>query len=163
MIVQMSPRTTADFPSTTSLALMFTNLIWGDKLYLTKYRWRQHNVFLMADRTCHSLGDKSKQSASIMSPNFLQQYNISVCQTYPLATEELQCRVDVAQVMRPSEDSTSLHGKSLPRENLQKSQQLHSITEILDQVVNLHRWLPLAQIGVDPVDECLALNSFLLI
>ena len=35
MMVQMSPRTTADFPSTTSLALMLTNLICNNKVLTT--------------------------------------------------------------------------------------------------------------------------------
>ena len=38
MIVQMSPRTTADFPSTTSLALMFTNLIWNKIIFFWNNR-----------------------------------------------------------------------------------------------------------------------------
>ena len=83
--------------------------------------------------------------------------------TYPLAAQELQRGVDVAQVVRPSEDSASLHGQPLSREDLQQRKQLHSVAKVLNQVLNLHWRLPLAEVRVNPVDECLALNSFLFI
>ena len=65
--------------------------------------------------------------------------------------------------MGSSQDPSSLHGKPFTAENLQESQELDSISQVINQVLNLHWRLPLAEVGVDPVDEGLALNAFLLI
>ena len=83
--------------------------------------------------------------------------------THPLAPEELQGGVDVAEVVWPPQHPASLHGQPLSREDLQQRKQLHSVAKVLNQVLNLHWRLPLAEVRVNPVDECLALNSFLFI
>ena len=65
--------------------------------------------------------------------------------------------------MGSSEDPTSLHGKPLTAENLQEGQELDSIPQVINEVLNPHGRLPLAEVGIDPVDEGLALNAFLFI
>ena len=57
--------------------------------------------------------------------------------THPLAPEELQGGVDVAEVVWPPQHSASLHGQPLPTEDLQQGQQPHSVTEVIYQTLNL--------------------------
>ena len=114
--------------------------------------------------------------------------DIVILCTHPLAPEELQGGVDVAEVVRPPQHAASLHRQSLPAQHLQQCQQLHTwpanifnkfqiflistkyfynnnltVAEIIDEVLHFHGWLPLAEVGVDPVHEGLALDTLLLI
>ena len=65
--------------------------------------------------------------------------------------------------MGSPQHSPSLHGQPLTTENLEESQELDSISEVISQVLNLHWRLSLAEVRVDPVDESFALDSFLFI
>ena len=62
-----------------------------------------------------------------------------VLSTHPLAPEELEGGVDVAEVVRPPEHAASLHGQPLPTEDLQQGQQPHSVTEVINQTLNLNK------------------------
>ena len=57
--------------------------------------------------------------------------------THPLSPEELQGSVDVAEVVWPPQHPASLHGQPLTTEDLQQSQQPHSVTEVINQTLNL--------------------------
>ena len=46
--------------------------------------------------------------------------------THPLAPEELQRGVDVAEVVRPPQHAAPLHRQPLPAQHLQQRQQLHT-------------------------------------
>ena len=65
--------------------------------------------------------------------------------------------------MGSPEDPASLHGQPLTAENLQQSQELDSVSQVINEVLNPHGRLPLAEVGIDPVDEGLALYAFLFI
>ena len=60
-----------------------------------------------------------------------------VLSTHPLAPEELQGGVDVAEVVWPPQHSASLHGQPLTTEDLEQGQQPHSVTEVINQTLNL--------------------------
>ena len=59
--------------------------------------------------------------------------------THPLAPEELQGGVDVAEVVRPPQHAAPLHGQPLTAEDLEQRQQPHPVTEVINQTLNLEQ------------------------
>ena len=64
-------------------------------------------------------------------------HEFNVLSTHPLAPEELEGGVDVAEVVRPPQHTAPLHGQPLPAEDLQQRQQPHPVTEVINQTLNL--------------------------
>ena len=62
-----------------------------------------------------------------------------VLSAHPLAPEELEGSVDVAEVVRPPKHPPPLHGQPLPTEDLEQGQQPHSVTEVINQTLNLDK------------------------
>ena len=83
--------------------------------------------------------------------------------TYPSPLEEVEGGLNIRQKVQSPQSGSFFLGQSFSREDLKKTDEAHSIPDVLKQLIHVHWGMVLGQVHVDPVRKRLLLNPLLLI